>query len=40
MIKNELEIILNDKLIKINNLDTNITVLNYLRNNKKLTGTK
>ena len=40
MIKNEIEFILNDKLIKINNLDTNITVLNYLRNNKKLTGTK
>ena len=40
MIKNEIEFILNDKLIQINNIDTNVTVLNYLRINKKLTGTK
>ena len=40
MIKNEIEFILNDGLIKINNVDTNVSVLNYLRINKRLTGTK
>ena len=40
MIKNEIEFVLNDKLIKINDIDTNVTVLNYLRINKRLTGTK
>ena len=40
MIKNEIEFILNDNLIKINNVDTNVSVLNYLRIDKKLTGTK
>ena len=40
MIKNEIQFILNDKLIKINNLNTNITVLKYLREIKKLNGTK
>ena len=40
MIKNEIEFILNDKLIKIKDIDTNVTVLNYLRINRKLTGTK
>ena len=40
MIKNEIEFILNDELIKINNVDTNISVLNYLRIDKRLTGTK
>ena len=40
MIKNEIEFILNDKLIKIKYIDPNVTVLNYLRTNKKLTGTK
>ena len=40
MIKNEIEFILNDQLIKIKDIDTNVTVLNYLRSNKKLTGTK
>ena len=40
MIKNEIEFILNDNLIKIKDIDTNVTVLNYLRSNKKLTGTK
>ena len=40
MIKNEIEFILNDELIKINNVDTNVSVLNYLRINKRLTGTK
>ena len=40
MIKNEIEFILNDNLIKINNVDTNVSVLNYLRIDKRLTGTK
>ncbi len=40
MIKNEIEFILNDELIKINNVDTNVSVLNYLRIAKRLTGTK
>lgn len=40
MIKNEIEFILNDELIKINNVDTNFSVLNYLRIDKRLTGTK
>ena len=40
MIKNEIEFILNDKLIKIKYIDPNVTVLNYLRTNKKFTGTK
>ena len=40
MIKNEIEFILNDELININNVDTNVSVLNYLRINKRLTGTK
>ena len=39
MIKNEIEFILNDELIKINNVDTNVSVLNYLRIDKRLTGT-
>ena len=37
MIKNEIEFILNDNLIKIKDINTNLTVLNYLRSNKKLT---
>ena len=40
MIKNEIEFILNDESIKINNIDTNVSVLNYLRIDKRLTGTK
>ena len=40
MIKNEIDFILNDELIKINNVDTNVSVLNYLRIDKRLTGTK
>ena len=40
MIKNEIEFILNDELIRINNVDTNVSVLNYLRIDKRLTGTK
>ncbi len=40
MITNEIEFILNNELIKINNIDTNVSVLNYLRIDKKLTGTK
>ena len=40
MIKNEIEFILNNELIKINNVDTNVSILNYLRIDKRLTGTK
>ena len=40
MVKNEIEFILNDKLTKVNNFNTNTTVLNYLRDSKKLIGTK
>ena len=40
MIKDEIQFILNDKLIKVKDCDTNVTVLDYLRNYKKLTGTK
>ena len=40
MIKNEIQFILNDRLTKVNNFDTNTTVLNYLRESKKLIGTK
>ena len=40
MIKSEIEFILNDKLTKVNNFNTNTTVLNYLRDSKKLIGTK
>jgi len=36
----KIEFVLNNKLISINNLDTNTTVLNFLRNEKNLTGTK
>ena len=38
MIKNEIQFILNDRLTKVNNFDTNTTVLNYLRESKKLVG--
>ena len=34
MIKNEIEFILNDNLIKLKDINTNLTVLNYLRSNK------
>ena len=34
MIKNEIKFILNQELVTINNIDPNITVLNYLRDLK------
>jgi Xanthine dehydrogenase, iron-sulfur cluster and FAD-binding subunit A len=40
MLNSKVEFVLNNKLISIKNLDTNITVLNFLRNEKNLTGTK
>ena len=40
MFNSKIEFVLNNKLISINNLDTNTTVLNFLRNEKNLTGTK
>ena len=40
MIKNEIKFILNQELVTINNIDPNITVLNYLRDLKNLRGTK
>ena len=36
MIKNEIELIINDELIKINNVATNVSVLNYLRIDKRI----
>jgi len=35
-----IKFILNDELVSVRNLNTNTTALNYLRNTKKLTGTK
>ena len=40
MIKNEIKFVLDQELITINNIDPNITVLNYLRDLKNLRGTK
>ena len=40
MYNSKIEFVLNNKLISIKNLDTNTTVLNFLRNEKNLTGTK
>ena len=40
MHNSKIEFVLNNKLISIKNLDTNTTVLNFLRNEKNLTGTK
>jgi xanthine dehydrogenase small subunit len=40
MPKSNIEFLLNDKLISINNQGTNTTVLNYIRNEKNLKGTK
>ena len=36
----EITFILNQELIKIKSIDTNLTVLNYLRYKKNLRGTK
>ena len=40
MPSSSIEFLLNDELITLNNLDTNTTVLEYLRNYKNLKGTK
>ena len=40
MVASNINFILNDDLVSVRDLDTNTTVLNYLRNVKKLTGTK
>ena len=40
MLNSKIEFVLNNKLISIKDLDTNTTVLNFLRNEKNLTGTK
>ena len=40
MLSSNIEFLLNNDLISINNLETNMTVLNYLRNEKNLKGTK
>ena len=40
MLSSKIEFVLNNKLVSIKDLDTNTTVLNYLRNEKNLTGTK
>ena len=40
MLNSKIEFVLNNKLVSIKELDTNTTVLNFLRNEKNLTGTK
>ena len=40
MPSSSIEFLLNDELITLNDLDTNTTVLEYLRNYKNLKGTK
>ena len=40
MLNSKIEFVLNNKLVSIKDLDTNTTVLNFLRNEKNLTGTK
>ena len=40
MVASNINFLLNDDLVSVRDLDTNTTVLNYLRNVKKLTGTK
>ena len=40
MLNSNIEFLLNDDLVSINNLETNTTVLNYIRNEKNLKGTK
>ena len=40
MTKDNINFILNNELVSVQNIETNTTVLNYLRNDKKLTGTK
>ena len=40
MLNSNIEFLLNDELLSINNLETNTTVLNYIRNELNLKGTK
>ena len=40
MSREHVDFLLNEEKISIKDLDTNTTVLNYLRNNHELTGTK
>ena len=40
MLNSNIKFILNDNLVSINNLETNTTVLHYLRDEKNLKGTK
>ena len=40
MSRAHIDFLLNEEKISIKDLDTNTTVLNYLRNNHELTGTK
>ena len=40
MSRAHVDFLLNEEKISIKDLDTNTTVLNYLRNNHELTGTK
>ena len=40
MSREHIDFLLNEEKISIKDLDTNTTVLNYLRNNHELTGTK
>jgi len=40
MLKSHIEFLLNDNLVSVNNLETNMTVLDYIRNEKNLKGTK
>jgi len=40
MLNSNIEFLLNDNLVSIYNLETNTTVLNYIRNEKNLKGTK
>ena len=39
MTKDNINFILNNELVSVQNIETNTTVLNYLRNDKKLTTT-
>ena len=40
MVSDTIQFLLNDKIYKIKNPDPNKTILNYIRNDLKLTGTK
>ena len=40
MVSDTIQFLLNDKILKIKNPDPNKTILNYIRNDLKKTGTK